>query len=120
MIQLGLRLENLFRSEPRKPLLILFWPQAGEPDKYGVAVAASSGNVARVDKTACEGCAKCQDFCPFKAIQVNGTAVVNRENCMGCGVCAGQCPNDAMKLERDAGKGIPLDVRMLAGGQALS
>ena len=39
---------------------------------------------------------------------------------MGCGVCLGRCPNEAMTLVRDERKGIPLDVRMLAGEQTLN
>jgi len=87
---------------------------------YAVPMVASSGYVAQVNEACCEGCAACEEICPFEAIQVTETAVVNWETCMGCGVCAGRCPNDAMTLVRDAGKGIPLDVRMLAADQAVS
>ena len=88
--------------------------------KYGVPMVASSGYVAQVDETVCGGCESCEEVCPFEAIQMKETAVVNWETCMGCGVCAGRCPNDAMTLVRDARKGIPLDVRMLAEEQAVS
>lgn len=82
--------------------------------KYNIPMAASSGYIARVDETACAGCANCEDVCPFDSIQANGTAVVNWDICMGCGLCVGRCPNDAITLVRDAKKGIPLDVRVLA------
>jgi ferredoxin len=88
--------------------------------KYGVPMVASSGYVAQVDETVCGGCESCEEVCPFEAIQVKETAVVNWETCMGCGVCAGRCPNGAMTLVRDARKGIPLDMRMLAEEQAVS
>ncbi|MGB3400091.1 MAG: 4Fe-4S binding protein [Candidatus Deferrimicrobiaceae bacterium] len=88
--------------------------------KYGVPMVASSGYVAQVDETVCGGCESCEEVCPFEAIQVKETAVVNWETCMGCGVCAGRCPNGAMTLVRDARKGIPLDVRILAEEQAVS
>ena len=82
--------------------------------KYGIPMMASSGYVAQVDESKCETCAICEDVCPFKAIHLDGTAIVNWEACMGCGVCVGQCPNKAMSLIRDERKGIPLDIRLLA------
>jgi len=88
--------------------------------KYGTPMVASSGYVAQVDETLCTDCTNCKDACPFGAIRVDGTAFVNREACMGCGVCVGQCSNAAMSLVRDERKGVPLDVRMLARGQAVS
>jgi Pyruvate/2-oxoacid:ferredoxin oxidoreductase delta subunit len=81
--------------------------------KYGAPIIISSGYVAQVDEAICVACATCEDTCPFKAIQINGKAVVNWEKCMGCGICAGQCPNKAMSLVRDEKKGFPLDVRLL-------
>ena len=82
--------------------------------KYGAPMMASSGYVAQVDETLCVACDTCKDACPFRAIQVDGTAVVKWEACMGCGVCVGQCPNKAMSLVRDEKKGVPFDVRLLA------
>lgn len=86
--------------------------------KYGNPMMASSGYVAQVDEALCVGCATCEDTCPFDAIEVDETAVVKWDACMGCGACAGTCPNDAISLIRDEKKGIPLDVRLLAQGQA--
>jgi len=87
--------------------------------RYGAPMVSSSGYVARVDETLCTGCANCMDACPFDAIGVDGKAFVNWEACMGCGVCAGQCSDTAMSLLRDERKGVPLDVRVLAHGQAV-
>ena len=81
--------------------------------KYGIPALAPSGYVARVDQGNCTACAICEEACPFEAIKVSETAVVDWGACMGCGVCVGQCPNEAISLERDTGKGIPLDVQLL-------
>ncbi len=83
--------------------------------KYGTPMVAPSGYVARVDEARCTGCAACAAACPFGAIRADGTAAVDWHACMGCGVCAGQCPAGAVALVRDAAKGVPLDVRALAG-----
>lgn len=87
--------------------------------KYAIPMMASSGFVAQVDETKCEACANCEETCPFKAIELDGNAVVNWEECMGCGVCAGQCEAEAMSLVRDERKGVPLDVRLLAQDQVV-
>ncbi len=85
--------------------------------KYAVPMVASSGYVAQVNETFCKSCAACAEACPFEAIQVKDVAMVSWETCMGCGVCVGRCPNNAITLVRDTGKGVPLDVRMLAEEQ---
>jgi ferredoxin len=86
--------------------------------RQNTPMLASSGYVAQVDGTGCTACGKCQEACPFEAIEVNESAVVDWEKCMGCGVCVGQCPDQAVSLARDERKGDPLDVRLLAGAQA--
>ena len=88
--------------------------------RHGVPMVASSGYVAQVDETVCEACAACEEVCPFEAIHVKETAAVNWGACMGCGVCVERCPGEAMTFVRDEGKGIPMDVRMLAKEQAVS
>jgi len=82
--------------------------------KYGIPMMASSGYVTQVDESKCEVCATCEDVCPFKAIHLDGKAIVDWETCMGCGVCVEKCPNEAMSLVCDEKKGIPLDVRLMA------
>ena len=74
---------------------------------------ASSGYVAAVDSGKCEGCGKCRTACAFKAMDLEGTAVVRWDACMGCGVCEAQCPAGAIALVRDERKGLPLDVRAM-------
>src|SRR5574341_1524154 len=86
--------------------------------KYGMGNIASSGYVARVDTGLCDGCGKCEASCPFGAVKVDGASAVLWEKCMGCGVCEGQCPRQAVQLVRDERKGVPFDVRMLAGPPA--
>jgi Pyruvate/2-oxoacid:ferredoxin oxidoreductase delta subunit len=80
---------------------------------HGVPMVTSSGYVAQIDDSHCQACGKCQDACPFGAIQVDGVSRVTWELCMGCGVCEGRCPNQAVSLVRDERKGIPLDISML-------
>ena len=82
--------------------------------KYGMGNIASSGYVAAVDASLCDGCGLCEKTCPFNAARVDGVSAVQWEKCMGCGVCAGQCPRGAMSLVRDQKKGLSFDVRMMA------
>jgi ferredoxin len=82
---------------------------------HGIPMMTSSGYVAASDPVKCLACGTCAATCVFGAIHVNGHALVHREKCMGCGVCVGHCPAQAMSLVRDPSKGMPLDVRQLAG-----
>jgi len=87
--------------------------------KYGVPMVAPSGYVAHTDMDLCTGCGTCEEACPFGALSVEGDeSALNWEKCMGCGVCVEKCPNGALSLVRDERKGLPLDVRLLAGEQA--
>ena len=86
--------------------------------KYGVSTMVSSGYVAKVDEEGCTACGAFEDACAFKAIKINGNAIVNWEKCMGCGVCQGQCPSESISLVLDKRKGIPMDVCLLAQKQA--
>lgn len=86
--------------------------------KHGIPMAASSGYVARVDEALCSACSRCEEACPFDAIDVEDTAVVRWEKCLGCGVCVGQCTGGAVTLIRDEKKGVPMDIRIMAGKSA--
>jgi ferredoxin len=81
--------------------------------EYGIPMMASSGYIARVDEEACRACGICERACPFQAVSVEEASLVDRAACMGCGVCVAACPYEARWLERDEGKGPPLDVRLL-------
>jgi len=59
--------------------------------------------VAEINQDLCVWCGKCQEACPFDAIEkqeVNGKpiAIVNTSVCKGCGMCAPICPEDAINL----------------------
>ncbi|MEM3104760.1 MAG: DUF362 domain-containing protein [Candidatus Bathyarchaeia archaeon] len=54
-----------------------------------------------VDPTLCDGCGKCVEICPVKAIQmVNGMAVLNQNMCYGCKACQTICSVKALKSTR--------------------
>lgn len=84
---------------------------------YGTPMVASSGYIARVDASRCQGCATCAEMCPFRAITVADLAVVDYATCLGCGVCVEHCPDEALSLRRDETKSAPLDVRELQSGR---
>ena len=82
--------------------------------KHGVPLIAPSGYAARIDPGLCAGCGVCVKACLFDALSLGeNSSQLDWEKCMGCGVCVDQCPNNAISLERDEGKGIPLDARLL-------
>ncbi len=78
--------------------------------RHGYAnTVVTSSFIARVDETACNGCAKCQKACPVNAITVlksnagpdsKSTAVVQEDLCLGCGVCTMECTKKAIKMEK--------------------
>jgi ferredoxin len=80
-----------------------------------VPMLASSGYVSRVDVERCVGCGACAEICPFEAVaERDGRAVVDTTLCMGCGVCVPKCSQGALSLVRDANKGEPLEIELLA------
>jgi heterodisulfide reductase subunit A-like polyferredoxin len=87
---------------------------AMQAHQRGTPMLASSGYVARVDAELCAACGTCADHCQFAAISVDdGFAEVDTSACMGCGVCVAQCPQEALSLQREAGKGEPLEIQKL-------
>ncbi len=59
--------------------------------------------MAKIDRALCEWCGKCQEACPFDAIdktEFEGKAVagVNESTCKGCGMCLPVCPVNAIQL----------------------
>ena len=86
--------------------------------KFGNPVMASSGYIAQLDENLCTGCGTCIDACPFDALSMyNQISVTDWGKCMGCGICEVVCPNDARSLVPDEKKGIPFDVKALAGNR---
>ncbi len=63
--------------------------------------------IARIpDTDICSGCGTCEDFCPVRAIAVNGKGIaeINPDMCCGCGQCALHCPDEIIQMkpfERD-------------------
>ncbi len=60
--------------------------------------------LARVDRTLCIACGRCEEACPYKAIRTvfdaegNASAVVDETACRGCGACMAACPAGAMAM----------------------
>ena len=59
--------------------------------------------MAKIDRALCEWCGKCQEACPFDAIdrmehEGKASAVVNESTCKGCGMCLPVCPVNAIQL----------------------
>jgi len=59
--------------------------------------------LALIHKNLCEWCDKCQEVCPYDAInrteyEGKSVAVVNEPNCKGCGMCLPVCPVNAIEL----------------------
>jgi ferredoxin len=81
--------------------------------KYHNPMIATSGYVARVDANRCLACGVCVASCPTGALTAHSEAVVEWELCIGCGVCVNRCNQEAISLQLDERKGIPLDVNAI-------
>ena len=82
--------------------------------RNGSQMISSSGYLAHVDDQACIGCETCIEVCNFDALQnIDGATSVFQDKCMGCGLCVDECLEGALHLERDASKGIPLEIERL-------
>jgi len=90
--------------------------------EYRMKMLLPSGYRA-VSSTACSGCGVCTGYCQFDALEMVTFAAdgkemkrctVIREKCYGCGVCERKCKRNAIHLELDPEKGIPLNIEVLA------
>ncbi len=59
--------------------------------------------MAKIDRALCEWCKKCEEACPFDAIDETDhegktVASVNESTCKGCGMCLPVCPVNAIQL----------------------
>ena len=72
----------------------------------------SEGAIANVNQDVCRGCGRCEEVCPFKAIELEVKtikmetrelkmvkAVVNEAVCKGCGTCVVTCPVSAITIK---------------------
>jgi len=72
----------------------------------------TSGLVAEVNPDKCIGCGKCEEICPYKAIELIDTtkefedisivvtkSTINSALCKGCGTCAATCPVGAIMVK---------------------
>jgi electron transport complex protein RnfB len=78
-------------------------------EKGDYAGELRSGYVAITDAELCAGCGSCLEHCFFEARQLQDGAVhLLDERCFGCGRCVAGCPQDAIRLEWQAGRGVPI------------
>lgn len=90
---------------------------AMQAHQHGTPMLASSGYVASVDESLCQGCGECEAHCQFAAITViDGLSTVNFSECMGCGICVSHCAQGAIELALAPAKGIPLEMSKILGG----
>ncbi|RLC57224.1 MAG: disulfide reductase [Candidatus Cloacimonadota bacterium] len=68
--------------------------------------------LAFVNSDICDGCEKCLDNCPPKAISMNneGKAEINEALCLGCGSCITSCPLEAIDLNYYTNKQIYAEI----------
>ena len=80
----------------------------------GVPMLAPSGYIITIDRSKCQSCGTCVEYCPFDALRMEaGKLIVDEEICMGCGVCIPKCERGAHSLVRDERKGVPLEIKKL-------
>ncbi|MCD4796398.1 MAG: hydrogenase iron-sulfur subunit [Candidatus Cloacimonetes bacterium] len=68
--------------------------------------------LAFVHQDICDGCGKCLEMCPPKAISMNadGKAAVNEALCLGCGSCIESCPIEALDLNYYTNKQLYAEI----------
>lgn len=79
------------------------------------------------DSERCTACGHCATVCHFEAVRwENGQRQYRQVRCMGCELCVEQCPRQALTLEIDPDKPLPLDLDRLTrqnqseGGRQIS
>jgi ferredoxin len=81
--------------------------EAKEKDDY--AEQLRCGYVAATDAALCTGCGSCLESCFFEARQLeDGVLHLIEERCFGCRRCVAACPEDAIRIEFQAGRGVPI------------
>ena len=63
------------------------------------------------DSSRCSNCGQCAAVCHFSAVRMlDGDRRYDPNPCMGCELCVEHCPNQALILEIDPEKPLPLDL----------
>lgn len=83
----------------------------------------SEGAISEVDEDVCRGCGRCEEICPFKAIELQEKeilletktiktvkAFVNPGVCKGCGLCVVTCPVSAITISHFQNETIEAQV----------
>jgi len=78
---------------------------------------APAGYRVRYDPTRCTQCGKCTTVCHFEAVwQKKDQRRYTAALCMGCELCVEHCPQQALSLEIDPSKPLPLDLDRIRRG----
>ena len=69
----------------------------------GKGVVTTSPEKAYVVEEACDGCGRCVDICPVKAVELASSseakvAKIDPFTCTGCGACVPECPREAIEF----------------------
>ena len=72
------------------------------------------------EESLCDGCGKCVEICPEKAISLkDGKASVNEIVCNGCGACIPECPREALDQQGLSEEQLTAQIRgILEGSEA--
>ncbi|MFX0120492.1 MAG: FAD-dependent oxidoreductase [Promethearchaeota archaeon] len=86
----------------------------------------SEGAIAKVDQSVCRGCGRCEEICPYKAIELEEKTIeletvtiqtikafVNPAVCKGCGSCVVTCPVSAITIKHFPNKTIETQVESI-------
>lgn len=77
----------------------------------GLSMNAPAGYRVVHDPARCTQCGQCATVCHFKAVRRNsGLRSYTAALCMGCELCVEHCPQQALSLEIDPTKPLPLDL----------
>lgn len=67
---------------------------------FGLTVSCKKPSIVEVhiDRSACNGCGRCLQVCPYDAIELdnNGKAVIDQTLCKQDGLCVRECPQNAI------------------------
>jgi electron transport complex protein RnfB len=85
------------------------FPLREAKEKGDYAHELHTGYLAITDAQLCTGCGSCLESCFFEARQLEDDVLhLLDERCFGCGRCVASCPQDAIRLELQAGRGMPI------------